>query len=203
MPLAGPTSAIRWVEIEPCYVFHGVNAFRDVDDVVIDVCRLPSMFSAEPEKRPNAIHRWTVGTAGEQLTFRDERLSDEQMDLPALDRRRVGRAHDNAWYLHFESIDGVDEFTGISRRETRSGAMDRYEPGKRIRMNEGTVVPDGKGDGEGWLLAYGWDRARGASDLMVFEALDMARGPVATVHLPVRVPYGFHGWWLPADAATA
>ncbi len=77
--------------------------------------------------------------------------------------------------------------------------MDRYAPGDRIRMNEGTFVPDGDGagDGEGWLLAYGWDRARGASDLMVFEALDMAKGPIAQVHLPVRVPYGFHGWWLP------
>ena len=29
MPLGGPTSAIRWVEIEPCYVFHGMNACRD------------------------------------------------------------------------------------------------------------------------------------------------------------------------------
>jgi carotenoid cleavage dioxygenase len=200
MPLGGPTSAIRWVDIEPCYVFHGVNAHASGDDVVIDVCRLPSMFRAEPDRRPNAIHRWTVGTGGDALTFADEVLSDEQMDLPAIDRRRMGRAHENTWFLHVEQTnDGFGDFTGISRRDTRTGAMDRYDAGDRIRMNEGTFVPDGDGagDGEGWLLAYGWDRARGASDLMVFEALDMAKGPIAQVHLPVRVPYGFHGWWLP------
>ena len=75
--------------------------------------------------------------------------------------------------------------------------MDRFDPGERIRMNEGTFIPDGTTEGEGWLLAYGWDRARGASDLLVFEAMAMADGPIAAVHLPVRVPYGFHGWWLP------
>lgn len=199
MPLAGPASAIRWVDIDPCYVFHGVNAHRQGDDVVIDVCRLPSMFAAEPDPRPNAIHRWTVNTAGAALTVRDEVLSDEQMDLPALDHRRVGRANRQTWFLHVETPagGGPGEFAGISRRDTATGAMDRYAPGERIRMNEGTFVPDGTSEGEGWLLAYGWDRARGASDLMVFDAMAMADGPVAAVHLPARVPYGFHGWWVP------
>ena len=201
MPLAGPTSAIRWVDIDPCYVFHGANAHRIGDEVMIDVCRLPSMFSTEPDDRPNAIHRWTVNTGGAQLTFGDEVLSDEQMDLPSLDLRQVGRANKQTWFLHVDTPadGGPGEFSGISRRDTRSGAMDRYEPGERIRMNEGTFVPDGTAEGEGWLLAYGWDRARGASDLMVFDAMAMAKGPVAAVHLPARVPYGFHGCWV-ADA---
>lgn len=197
MPLAGPSTAIRWIEIDPCYVFHGVNAHRAGDEVVIDVCRLPSMFAAEPDLRPNAIHRWTINTSGPSLTFHDEVLSDEQMDLPTLDRRQVGRDNRQTWFLHLDTADGVSEFTGISRRDTRTGAMDRYDPGEQIRMNEGTFVPDGTTEGEGWLLAYGWDRARGASDLMVFDAMAMADGPIAAVHLPVRVPYGFHGWWIP------
>ena len=200
MPLGGPTSAIRWVDIDPCYIFHGVNAHARGDDVVIDVCQLPSMFTEKPDRRPNAVHRYTVGTGGADLTVRDEILSDEQMDLPAIDRRRTGRPHENAWYLQVEQTnDGFGDFTGITRRDSKTGATDRFEAGERYRMNEGTFVADGEGDGEGWLLAYGWDRARGASDLMVFEALDMAKGPIAQVHLPVRVPYGFHGWWLPDE----
>lgn len=199
MPLAGPATAIRWVEIDPCYVFHGVNAHRVGDNVIIDVCRLPSMFAAKPDRRPNAIHRWTVNTAGKELRFRDEVLSDEQMDLPAIDHRRVGRPNRHTWFLHVDTPadGGPGEFAGISRRDTRSGAMDRYDPGEQIRMNEGTFVPDGTTEGQGWLLAYGWDRARGASDLMVFDAMAMAKGPIASVHLPARVPYGFHGWWIP------
>ena len=64
MPLGGPGSAITWYEIDPCYVFHGVNAYRDGDDVVLDVCRLTSMF--EPGQQLGgdlSLRRWTVDTA--------------------------------------------------------------------------------------------------------------------------------------------
>jgi carotenoid cleavage oxygenase len=30
----------------------------------------------------------------------------------------------------------------------------------------------------------------------VLDALDVAGAPVATVHLPRRVPFGFHGSWI-------
>jgi len=53
-------------------------------------------------------------------------------------------------------------------------------------------VPGGPAEGEGWVLAFMYDAAADRSDLVVLDALDVARGPVATVHLPVRVPYGFH-----------
>ena len=47
LPLGGSAEQIRWVEIEPCYVFHEVNAYRDGDEIVIDVCRHPDMFADE------------------------------------------------------------------------------------------------------------------------------------------------------------
>jgi carotenoid cleavage dioxygenase len=37
---------------------------------------------------------------------------------------------------------------------------------------------------------------RGATDLVVLAAQDVSGPPVARVHLPVRVPLGFHGSWL-------
>ena len=37
----------------------------------------------------------------------------------------------------------------------------------------------------------------------ILDATDVAAGPVAQVHIPVRVPAGFHGTWLPADPPDA
>jgi carotenoid cleavage dioxygenase-like enzyme len=196
MPLGGPASAIRWVEIDPCFAFHGVNAHRDGDRIVVDICVMPEAFG---ERDGDSLpHRWTIDTSGDQLRFHDEVLVERPMDLPVIDRRFTGRRNEQAWYLLTESLPGYPiEFAGIGRRDGRSGTFDEYAPGPGERVNEGVIVPGGDAEGEGWLLTYAWDRARGASDLLVLDALDLAAGPVARVHLPVRVPYGFHGTWVP------
>jgi carotenoid cleavage dioxygenase len=41
-----------------------------------------------------------------------------------------------------------------------------------------------------------YDAARDASDLVIIDAQRFERGPIARVHLPRRVPYGFHGSWI-------
>ena len=43
-------------------------------------------------------------------------------------------------------------------------------------------------------------RARGRSDVVILHAQDFAGDPVATIHLPDRVPFGFHGNWVPDPA---
>jgi carotenoid cleavage dioxygenase len=47
------------------------------------------------------------------------------------------------------------------------------------------------------------DDASGESTLAVLDATDVAAGPVAEVVMPRRVPYGFHGTWIPADEIPA
>jgi carotenoid cleavage dioxygenase len=40
------------------------------------------------------------------------------------------------------------------------------------------------------------DRATDSSDLAVLDARDVAGEPVARVHIPRRVPIGFHANWF-------
>lgn len=42
-------------------------------------------------------------------------------------------------------------------------------------------------------------RAEGRVEINVFDASDVAAGPLARVLLPVRVPSGFHATWVRAD----
>jgi len=73
-----------------------------------------------------------------------------------------------------------------------TGKLDRWVPGPGRNGGEWLFVPGGPGEGEGWVLAFVYDRATDRSDLVVLDAQHVSRGPVAQVHLPVRVPYGFH-----------
>ena len=56
-------------------------------------------------------------------------------------------------------------------------------------------TPDAAED-EGWVLAYVYDAA--TNERRRDPARAGFRGePIATIDLPTRVPYGFHGNWIP------
>ena len=40
-----------------------------------------------------------------------------------------------------------------------------------------------------------------STEFVVLDAQDLSRPPVARVPLPQRVPFGFHGNWVPEPAA--
>ncbi len=59
-------------------------------------------------------------------------------------------------------------------------------------------TPDADED-DGWIMAYVYDKNTNKSDVVIVNAQDFEAGPIATIQLPQRVPFGFHGNWV-ADA---
>jgi carotenoid cleavage dioxygenase len=59
--------------------------------------------------------------------------------------------------------------------------------------------PDGEAEDDGWLLDIVHDRTTDRSELLIIDARAMDAPPVARVHLPRRVPFGFHGNWFAYD----
>jgi carotenoid cleavage dioxygenase-like enzyme len=45
-------------------------------------------------------------------------------------------------------------------------------------------------------MTFVYDATRDASDFVILDAGDIAGAPVASVALPQRVPFGFHGNWI-------
>jgi carotenoid cleavage dioxygenase len=88
------------------------------------------------------------------------------------------------------------------KHDLRRGTSEARSFGRGTHASEGVFVPasDGAAEDEGWVLAVVYDEARDASDLIVVDATDFSGPPVATVRLPQRVPFGFHGSWVPDGA---
>lgn len=201
MPLGGQATEIRWVEIEPCYVFHEVNAFRDGDDIVVDCCRHDYMFAGETfGDAPLRVHRWRIDTSGASLRFRDEVAFDEEYELPSHDRRFSGRRHRYGWLIDTRTNPDTVDLRGIVTLDYETGRVQRWDPGARRHANEAFFVPSGPAEGEGWLLSFVYDHRRQTSDLAILDARRVADGPVAEIRMPRRVPHGFHGVWIPGTA---
>lgn len=48
----------------------------------------------------------------------------------------------------------------------------------------------------GVVMGYVFDGNTNRSDLVMLDGQTL--DTVATIHLPIRIPFGFHGNWLPA-----
>ena len=201
MPLGGDGSEIRWVEIPNCYVFHDVNAYRDGEDIVVEVCRHPDMFNGQDLSATGQtdIRRWRINTSGETLSFSDEVITEQLIELPTHDNRFTGRKARHAWFVETREHPYLVDFGGITHLDLETGQTQHWDPGLARHANEAFFVPGGPGEGEGWLMTYVWDHMTDESVLAVLEAQNVAAGPIAEIVLPRRVPFGFHGTWFPSS----
>jgi carotenoid cleavage dioxygenase len=199
MPRDGSSHDVVWLDIEPCYVFHPLNTYDDGDAVVMDVVKYERMFATDHSGPDGdaSLHRWTIDpVAG---VVKDEQLDDGTVEFPRIDDRLAGRAHR---YGYAAQIQRDDQFTGqgLVKWDLQTGASTVHDPGPGRPAGEGVFIPasENAGEDEGWVLSVVYDKATDRSDLIVIDASDFAAPPVATVHLPVRVPFGFHGNWVPS-----
>jgi carotenoid cleavage dioxygenase-like enzyme len=198
MPRDGTSADVRWVEIEPCYVFHPLNAYDDdAGRIVVEVARYDSSFWRESAGSfgPARLHRWTVdlGTG----TVSEQPLDDCAIEFPRMDERRLGRRH-RYGYATFNQRGVSEEMVGLVKYDNATGRKDIHDFGRGRVPGEGVFIPatERAGEDEGWVLAYVYDPARDDSELVVLDAASFSGPPVARIRLPQRVPYGFHGSWI-------
>ncbi|WP_329063792.1 carotenoid oxygenase family protein [Amycolatopsis sp. NBC_01480] len=189
-----PAGGVRWLAIDPCYVFHTLNAHDTADGrIVLHVVRYDHMFAAGRPQPDGTLWRWTIDPVAGTVT--EDHLDDRRAEFPRIDDRLAGA---DSRFGHLTASRGPEERSSLLRHDLHTGSVEehRFETG-RIPGEAVFVPADETPGGAGWLLTYVYDATAGSSDLVVLDAQNVAAPPVATVHLPQRVPAGFHGNWLP------
>lgn len=204
-----PEAGVRWLEIEPCYFFHPMNAWNDGDRIEVDVARYPELWRTTSSRFDSArLHRYTIDLS--RGTISESVIDDLPIEFPRVREDRTG-LRNRFGYAAQTRDEGTVVGSGLVRYDFATGAREDFDGGLRWAPGEAVFVPagvaggvdsDGRdpAEGDGWLLAYLHDRALGPSELGIFDATRIAKGPIARVRLPARVPLGFHGSWI-ADGA--
>lgn len=195
---------VRWATSEAYWSWHNANAYDTEDGrVVLDYVEWSRPGGMSPDTGPvvGGIARAEIDPVAGTMSRRF--LADPaSMEFPRVDDRRIGRRH---------GVVALGTTTG--RQRLVPGDHDAVlwldaETGRTVRwdapehaVGEPCFVPrPGDDDGaHGWWVTFALERADRSSCFLVFSGADPAAGPVATVRIPVRVPLGLHGAWLPTE----
>ncbi|EST19864.1 carotenoid oxygenase family protein [Streptomyces roseochromogenus] len=211
---------VRWFEIDPVFYSHTLNAYDEGGRVVVDMTTYPAPFyvagrgSGGPYAAGTAqLERWTIDLR--QGRVRQRVLDDRPQEFPRVNESLVSRRHRYGYTAAaaeltaacLTPVGGTPPDAAFSnalvKHDLLRGATEVHRLPRGAAAGEAVFVPrDAAGhraaaEDDGYALAYVHNPDRGAADLVILAAQDFTGEPVARVHLPGRVPLGFHGSWIP------
>ena len=206
MPRNGTDDQVKWYEINPCYVFHPMNAYEDGDKIVLDVARFSHMWRDSAMDFPSPeLWRWTIDTRIGRV--QEEQIDDRPAEFPRVADSVVGLEHRYGYMMGMADRGSPDDpmsaAGAILKYDRHTDVRTQIELGRGCVGGEPVFVPSASptSEDDGYLMTYVHDAQSDTSRFVVMDAATMDNTPVASIELP-RVPNGFHGSWIPASIAN-
>ena len=191
--------AARWFAVSPGAVFHTLNAWQAGHLVTLIACRMPRFptevlagtAAGPPEGEQPRLWRYDVNLTTGFVT--EGPLDDPGSEMPRIREDRIGLPTRFAYTLR-------TDFTGWRKHDLQAATTTPLNLPAGWRGGEALFVPapGGTSEDDGHLLALVQPPDDGPAQLWVIDAAAMSADPAARIHLPRRVPAGFHGCWIGA-----
>lgn len=199
MPREGNASDIVWIDVPVGYVFHPLNAYDTPDGkVVLDVCFYERMMRDDllgpfGDSLPRLV-RWEADPIARRVnvTVIDEHVNE-------FPRHRGSLTGKPYRYGYCAQVDTTSMYWPTVKHDLFTGQREVFDHGAGRAAGEPVFVarPASVEEDDGWLVTFVHDGNNDSAEFVVIDAKDFARGYVARVPLPQRIPFGFHGNWVP------
>ena len=193
MPRNGTDADVTWYDINPCYVFHPLNAYEDGNKIVVDVCRMEDAMKPGSSSPP-MLYRWVIDQDSGKVS--ETQLDDRVVDFTRVCDTVVGLKNRYGYSAAFAPNLPVAE--GFMKYDLDNDSS-QFHDLKGGQGSEAVFVkdPNGKSEDDGWVLSYVYQPEVDKSEVVIIDSRSFDKDPVARIHLPTRVPAGFHGNWVP------
>lgn len=200
-------SGIKWVEVPECFCFHLWNAWEEPETdevVVIGSCMTPadSIFNECDEGLESVLSEIRLNLKTGKSSRKPIVAPENQVNLEAgmVNKKFLGRKSQFAYLAIAEPWPKV---SGFAKVDLSSGQVKKFIYGDHKYGGEPLFLPrDGaEREDDGHILAFVHDEKTWKSELQIVNAMTLELE--ASIKLPSRVPYGFHGTFMSAnDLAT-
>ncbi|KAM7252843.1 hypothetical protein ACFE04_025461 [Oxalis oulophora] len=188
-------SYIKWVDVPDCFCFHLWNAWEESNSegekiiVVIGSCMNPpdSVFNGSDDPISTELSEVRLNLKTGESTRRII-VSGMNLEAGQVDRSKLGQ---QTRYVYLAIADPWPKCSGIAKVDLMNGEVVKYMYGAGRYGGEPCYVAEGE---EGYLMSFVRDEESEKSELVIVS--DKSMEPVASVKLPARVPYGFHGTFV-------
>lgn len=203
MPRKGTAKDIIWFDTNPFHTYHYMNAFEDGNKIILDGMQSPqaSLFPDKNGKVPNIskcypkLTRWSFDLRRKKIS--ESQLDSKLAEFPRFDERYTGLPYQHGFVTANTHKIVSEEFDAIIHYDLKHQSQKICGFGRNNVPSEPVFVPRNKisAEGDGFILTVVYQAAKNTSDLYILDAMNIDKKPLAIVHLPHRVPFGFHGNW--------
>lgn len=193
---------MRWFDLPNVTCFHYINAWEEGEEIILvgsALSSLPDLFD-RPADLENRLYRFRLnmrtGKASKELA------ADENLDVGRCNSLHTGR---KTRYAYMSLAGPWPKFSGIAKvdlenRDPSSSIVGRRKFAPGCFSSEPCFVPrcseGGGAEDDGFVVTHHHDENAGVSELVVMDARSPTLEVVASIRMPARVPYGFHGTFL-------
>lgn len=203
MPHNGSAKDIIWIEMNPHYAFHYMNAYQEENKIILDGLKsaranlFPDIKGniPAPGECPPQLTRWTINLVQKKMT--EQQLDSIPAEFPRFDERFTGIPYRHGFVAARVGSTAALGFNVIIHYDLKNNTQTIREFSKGSMVSEPVFVPKQKNshEGDGFILCIVYVPERDGSDLYILDAMNIDAKPLAIVQLPQRIPNGFHGNW--------
>ncbi|KAI4316115.1 hypothetical protein L6164_024127 [Bauhinia variegata] len=225
MPLYGDADSIQWFEVTPNCTFHIINSFEDDNEVVVLGCRALDSLIPGPDPSSNEFdslsrcYEWRLNMQTGQVKEKD--LSGAKlpyMDFPMINANFTGLKNRYGYTQvvdHIASLAaGMPKYRGLAKlyfeepysqfSESKDQIGEAIEVEyhmfeKNVFCSGATFVPKETSleEDDGWIITFVHNEETGGSQVHIIDTKNFSGETVAKITMPRRIPYGFHGAFMP------
>ncbi len=194
------------LEIEAGFVFHHANAYEQGEEIIIDSICYESLQQVELESdfrqvdfekvKPGQLWRFHVNRRDNKVG--KELIESHCCEFPSIHPNKVGRDYRYLYVGATDAPSGNAPLQAFLKLDLKTGEKQLWSAAPKGFASEPIFVPrdpacNTADEDDGWVLALVYDSNHHRSDVVILDAKDLNRGPIAKLHLKHHIPYGLHG----------